>query len=229
MAISALQLGPVVFETFEVPEEINFGGDQRVVIHRMPGGDRVIDVMGRDDADVTWSGTFSGGNAAGRARQLDLLRAYGESLSLTWDNFYYTVVIREFTVTYRSAFWLPYRIKCTVLRDEAQGVVANAINLTQMVLDDLAQANSIGVEVTASQIAMVNSGAAIAGTAAYSAGVTAVGSAATAVDAGIASAGAALTSTDFTTILVSLQKLAQLTAARGFLARAASNLAHASN
>ncbi len=40
----ALFLGPIVFADFEIPESINFGGTQRLAIHRLAGGGRVIEL-----------------------------------------------------------------------------------------------------------------------------------------------------------------------------------------
>ena len=60
MSDVALVLGPVLFREFEVPARINFGGRQRVVVHALPGGARVIDVLGRDDAQISFAGIFSG-------------------------------------------------------------------------------------------------------------------------------------------------------------------------
>ena len=64
-------LGPVVFRDFEVPERINLGGRQRLAVHMLPGGGRVVDAMGPDDAPIRWSGTFSGVDAAERVRMLE--------------------------------------------------------------------------------------------------------------------------------------------------------------
>ena len=70
-----LLLGPVVFQDFELPGWVRFGGAQRLAVHQMPGGARVIDMLGRDDAEICWSGVFSGSDAPERARLIDLMRA----------------------------------------------------------------------------------------------------------------------------------------------------------
>src|ERR1700759_4325505 len=95
-----LLLGSVTFQDFELPPRIVFGGAQRLAIHRLPGGARVIDAMGRDDGEISWSGAFSGADAADRARQLDLVRAQGAVLPLAWDAFAYLVVIARFAADY---------------------------------------------------------------------------------------------------------------------------------
>lgn len=83
-----LVLGPVAFADFEIPERIAFGGTQRLAVHKLPGGLRVIDALGRDDRELTWSGIFAGPDATARSRLLDLLRARGAVLPLTWDVFF---------------------------------------------------------------------------------------------------------------------------------------------
>ena len=70
MSDIALLLGPVAFQDFELPANIGFGGEQRLAVHCLPGGARVIDVLGRDDAEITFSGIFSGSDATLRARTL---------------------------------------------------------------------------------------------------------------------------------------------------------------
>jgi hypothetical protein len=61
-----ITLGGIVFEAFEVPEQIEFGGRQRMAIHDLPGGGRVIDVLGPTDSDLVFSGIFSGSGAGTR-------------------------------------------------------------------------------------------------------------------------------------------------------------------
>jgi hypothetical protein len=90
MPVSYLLFGPVLFQDFELPASITWGGAHSLAIHRLPGGARIIDAMGRDDADITWSGIFSGEDASFRARALDLMRAEGSVWPLTWDSFFYS-------------------------------------------------------------------------------------------------------------------------------------------
>jgi hypothetical protein len=104
MSNVALLLGPIAFRNFEVPAAINIGGAQRLAIHRLLGGTRVIDTLGRDDTDISFSGTFSGPDATLRARLIDEMRVSGLSLPLTWDVFFYSVIIRKFEADYRSGW-----------------------------------------------------------------------------------------------------------------------------
>ena len=57
-ADTVLTLGDFEFARYEIPEQITFGGDQRLVVHELVGGTRVIDAMGRADAPLEWSGLF---------------------------------------------------------------------------------------------------------------------------------------------------------------------------
>lgn len=137
MAKPALILGPVVFEQFEVPERINFGGWQRLAVHRLAGGGRIMDALGPDEPEICFAGVFSGPNSVTRARSLDVLRRTGEPIPLIWDSFYYTVLMRQFDATYTSATWIPYSVSCAVVRDEAAGLLEAAVDLTASVLGDV--------------------------------------------------------------------------------------------
>ena len=137
MSDIALLLGPVGFQAFEVPSSIGFGGSQRLAVHRLAGGGRVIDLLGPDNRDIRFAGTFSGTDATLRARTLDGLRTAGVPLPLTWDVFFYTVVIRQFEADYQNGWWIPYRLVCTVLRDEASVLLQAAISLTAEVVSDV--------------------------------------------------------------------------------------------
>jgi hypothetical protein len=144
MSDVVLVLGPVLFTEFEVPARINFGGRQRVVVHALPGGARVIDVLGRDDAQISFSGIFSGIDATLRARTLNDLRSAGVPLALTWDTFFYTVLITELQVDYQNGRWIPYRIVCTVLQDEASITPNIPISLIDIISADMDAAASYG-------------------------------------------------------------------------------------
>jgi hypothetical protein len=131
-----LALGPFLFDTFEVPHTINWGGAQRLAVHKLPGGERVIDAMGRDDDVISWSGTFLGPNSMERARVVDGLRIAGDALPLTWGGQSYLVFISEFKVEYQHFACLPYRISCTVLVDQSNGYIDTSYDSPQTVEDD---------------------------------------------------------------------------------------------
>ena len=111
----ALSLGPVAFQDFEIPPSIAFGGKQRVAVHYLSSGQRVMEALGPDDATISFAGMLSGPSASQRARDIDALRSLGQSLILAWDAFSYPVIIASFQAEYRNQWWIPYRISCTVL------------------------------------------------------------------------------------------------------------------
>ena len=143
MSASYLSLGSVSFQEFEVPSGIAWGGAQQLKIHRLPGGTRIVDAMGRDDADIEWSGVFSGPDAALRASLLDFMRADGGVLALTWSSFYYSVIIARFDADQRRPNWIPYKISCCVVRDESAAIFLAPVSLAASVAQDLAIAASL--------------------------------------------------------------------------------------
>ena len=185
-----LVLGPVAFQGFEVPEQVTVGGRQRLVVHRMPGGGRVVDALGPDDAELVWSGTLSGPDAAERFRLLDTLRRAGEPLALAWDAFAYGVVISNLEADIASPWWIPYRIACTVLQDNTALPLAAAV--VGAALDDRALA----------------------------AGYAGSGGVPADVDAAMDAAVAGLASSDLGDVIAAGGRLAELSAARGYALRA---------
>src|SRR5579875_259637 len=140
MAQSALILGTISFRDFEIPECITFGGRQTLAVQRLIGGGRVVDVLGRDDDTISFSGTFAGPDATARARTLDAMRVAGQELPLVWDVFYYTVVIASLKADYLNPWWIPFRLVCAVVRDEASSPLLAPIPLLQSLMSDVGYA-----------------------------------------------------------------------------------------
>jgi hypothetical protein len=140
MAIT-LTLGGIVFNDFEIPENINFGGDQRLVVHKLPGGTRVIDAMGPDEAEIRWSGRFRGPSAEQRGLVLDFMRCQGQQVLLTWGLHIYQVVISHFEADFQyGGNEIPYTIGCTVVVNVTQAAAAALIGLVESLLGDLVSA-----------------------------------------------------------------------------------------
>lgn len=114
-----LVLGPVVFRGFEVPERITFGGAQRLAVHALPGGGRVVDAMGAEEAPIVWSGVFSGPDSAWRVRTLERLRRDGAVLPLSWQGWRYSVVIERLAIEATNPAWMPYRLRVCVVTEGA--------------------------------------------------------------------------------------------------------------
>ena len=227
-----LLLGPIVFQDFEIPESLAFGGTQSLTIHRLPGGARVIDAMGRDDAEMHWSGTFSGPFAAERARAIDLLRVEGQRLALIWDAFFYTVVIACFEAEYTRPTWIPYRLSCTVLVDEAAQFETLAISLAALAVTDAVSAISYNPTTDGLQITLAAPGTATAGTAANSVANSALRNGRATLTTRIATDESSLVSptnaSSLATVTDIAGELASKVTARAYLNRAASNLSRAS-
>lgn len=145
-AAIVVQLGSVSFDELEVTSAVRFGGAQRIAVHKLAGGGRVVDVLGRDEAEISFSGFFSGSEATSRARQVDFLRTSGAILPLRWDVFYYTVILRDFFANYTNGFWIPFRVRCTVIRDESAPVTQYSVSTTSSIEADAASAISLAVQ-----------------------------------------------------------------------------------
>lgn len=226
--MTPLTLGPVAFDAFEVPSRIEFGGCQRLAVHALPGGLRVVDAMGRDDTPIIWSGVFTGPDAARRVRLLDLLRGQGQSLPLAWDDFLFQVVISGFEARFERWNWIPYRIACVVLSN-LTALQQVTISLSSQMMADLGVAALCpGLDLRAAQLAIGAPLATTSGTSTY-------GEATTAITAAMASAGALLstggtalgTAADVMSAAQAAGQIAQAAAAQAFLGRAKNNLARA--
>ncbi len=227
--MNQLILGPVVFADFEVPGRVVFGGRQRQAVHQLPGGLRVIDAMGRDDSPIAWRGIFGGPEAAARAQALDLLRAQGTALTLSWDTFAYVVILSEFVAAYERQNWVPYRIVCTVVTDETAVLVQAAFSVVQGMLADLSTAGTIaGLDLSGASSSVAAPSALVVGSAGYAAAGTSLQSTAGSISASLAAAGANLTAaTDFPSAASAARQCAQLAAAQGYVQRTQVNLAAA--
>ena len=117
MSDTTLSLGPVVFRDFEIPATITLGGRQRMAVHYLSTGRRTTDVLGPDDATISFAGVLSGPTAAARVREIDLLRKLGQPLPLAWNTFGYSVLLSSFQVKYKNQSWIPYKISCWIIDD----------------------------------------------------------------------------------------------------------------
>ncbi len=222
-----INLGSIVFDGFEVPSRVEFGGKQQLIVHRLIGGTRVIDTLGRDDAALTWSGVLSGVEAADRARTLDAMRAAGSPQLLTWNAFCYTVVISQLRLSFCSPWWIPYKIDCAVQQDLAQSAVVYSPSSASSIFYDLEEvgrllAPSVAVDpdTTLDLLSLGASGQqqALASTTALE----------TVVSQGIRAAESSLQSDDVSLLVSSAGSLAQLCCAQGYVGRCAANITNAS-
>jgi len=246
MSEVVLELGPVAFSSFEIPAGINFGGRQLMAVHQLTDGRRVIDSIGAAESELSFSGAFSGPTATLRARLLNSLRAAGAKLSLSWDVFCYTVVVSRFEAEYENAAWIPYRLSCAVLGDDAAPVLAPAPSLGTSVLSDLTvaatQCGDMEVDFTGVQAALTVPGATTLGSAAYTAAQVAIIATQSAIASQLALAETTVTAvllsdetspgslaSDLLSATVAAEQLASLVYGNSYVGRVARNLQNASS
>lgn len=123
MTAVTVTLGEFTFAALEARDKINFGGDQRLVVHELVGGVRVVDAMGAQPANLSWRGIMVGESAIDRARYLDTQRKIGAQQVCAWSVFRYTVVIRRFAADFQAPFRIPFEIELEVVEDLTQRVL----------------------------------------------------------------------------------------------------------
>ncbi|UGY23715.1 hypothetical protein HU675_0038180 [Bradyrhizobium septentrionale] len=148
MATDVLILGGFAFEDFSVPNEMPGGGNQAMVVHKLPGGSRVIDTLGPDDAPVAFTGQMFADNAFDQALALDAMRVAGEVIPLIWGGQTKQVVIEKFTFKVkRLPNWVTYDISCVVAQDPTQGdLTAVDSSVDSNVSSDLSSASSAATD-----------------------------------------------------------------------------------
>ncbi len=139
-----LILGPVLFSGHEVPARIKVGGQHTVSIHRLPGGGRIIDAMGPDEGAISWTGYFTGPQAAARARVVDAIRRNGDQVGLSFGDYAFNVVVVHFDydIQDRGAV-ISYRLRAEILPSAGLLVDDTAGSLAASIIDDLLTAASL--------------------------------------------------------------------------------------
>ena len=130
-----LSLGDIEFTAFEVPERIRWGGGQNLACHDFPGGSRVVDAMGYQEAEISWSGTMLGPNVEDRAQQLDALRQDGDQVELIWSGLSRQVVVQscEFDQGFQR---IGYSIRCVVIPEELSSATEDGPTLVDILNGD---------------------------------------------------------------------------------------------
>jgi len=140
-----LSLGGIVFQNFSPPERMPWGGRQAMAVHKLLGGQRVIDTMGPDDRDIIWHGFFFENDALQIVQSLDALRVAGQALPLSWGAESAIFVISEFNPDMRRfPVYIEYSITCVVSQNGSQGALgAIATGVGSLVTADLSSALSL--------------------------------------------------------------------------------------
>ena len=224
MTSVGVTLGGVAFRDFEIPEEIAFGGIQRLAVHQPVGGGRVIDVLGAAAGEIVFAGVFSGPDAELRAQLLDVARNTGAVLPLAWSGFAYSVVVAGFSASYRKPWWIPFEIRLVPVENL---VTAIPSALAQAGLDIASAAGFAAL--SGVSFASVTNGS-VAGVAAAQSGLASavMGAGATlavAADSFSNSAGSDGAIAVLATLGAASATLAGAGAAQAYIGRAAANLA----
>jgi hypothetical protein len=176
---SPIQIGAISLHGFEVPQKLRFGGRYRVVVHTLAGGARVLEPIGPDDGDIQFEGTFSGPQAAARARAIDSLRLSGEIVWLTWESFRYQVIVKTFLADYHSPWWIPYKVSCLVASQPGATSTLSAalgILVTADLTNAVAAASGSSIQLASLQTALFTDNALTPGTVAQSQALAALAS-----------------------------------------------------
>src|SRR6266566_9840017 len=96
-----LTLGGITFDGFSPPDAMGAGGKQAMAVHKLPGGARVIDTLGPDEDNISWSGKFFGNDAYAKVLALDGMRAAGQVISLVFGGQFRSVIIDHFSYKLR--------------------------------------------------------------------------------------------------------------------------------
>lgn len=232
-AFGGVVLGDFVFSGFEVPDHIEIGGRQAMHVHKLPGGQRVIDVMGDDPSDIRWQGMILDGAPQARAQQLQQMIAAGEQLPLQWGWFFFTVVIASLQVRVLNGR-VTYDIACTVTRNEATAQGDGEPSLIDSIKSDISEAIGISpatmsTVLSTAQGAVSTIGALIPGSPKLAQAAAALGSATSGLSALANGSGAILGavtgSSGLSSMTAAAGSLAQSVGAAAYLGRAVRNLA----
>jgi hypothetical protein len=140
-----LTIGGIAFDDFSTPDKLPYGGKQAMVIHKLPGGARVIDTLGPDEDDISLTGHFFGDNAYNNAVALDAIRASGQVVTFSGAGQSRQVIVSHFTYNIRRLpVWVEYSITCTVAVNPSLGNLTSTNNtIDNLILGDIAFAVSL--------------------------------------------------------------------------------------
>ena len=146
-ASSPVQIGSVVLQGVEVPSELVFAGQQQTVVHKLPGGDRVINTLGADPGPITFSGMLTGPATSSRYQALDAMRVAGSPVSLMAAGQSFQAIVTAFRYTFQQrGAVVPYELTVEIIPQlaSAQSTAGTSI-LSSLIGSDAASAvTSVG-------------------------------------------------------------------------------------
>jgi hypothetical protein len=122
-----LIVGDVEFTGLEVPESVTVGAKQQLVVHKLVGGRRIVDVLGVDYDNLSWSGWMTGATAGDRVTELEILRDAGLPLTFNMDGYYFNVIIQYFNARFEHVYRRNYSIDLLVVSRLDAPITENAL------------------------------------------------------------------------------------------------------
>lgn len=122
-----LIVGDVEFTGLEVPESVTIGAKQQLVVHKLVGGKRIVDVLGVDYDNLSWSGWMTGSTAGDRVTALETLRDVGAPLAFSIDGYYFNVIIQSFNQRFEHVYRRFYSIELVIVSSLDTPITENAL------------------------------------------------------------------------------------------------------
>lgn len=137
-----LTLGSFEFQGFEVPESIKISAKQQVAVHKLVGGKRVVDVLGTDFENLTWTGWMVGTSAPDRTKAIEDMRDAGMPVTFTLEDYSFSVVITGFSSDFQHTYRRPYSIELTIIarQDSVSALDALTGSLDALINSDIGEA-----------------------------------------------------------------------------------------
>jgi hypothetical protein len=141
-----VMLGSFAFQNFEVPETLDAVEGNASVLHKMPGGTRVLDDLGDDPDDISFSGKLLGDFVGQRKQQLAALK--GQVVTLTWRQESRTVWVQKLDFSYNGT-GTDFTCHLIVLQTN---VVKPPLTLASALTTSLSNATGINIPLAAAQV-----------------------------------------------------------------------------
>jgi hypothetical protein len=137
-----LSIAGITFDGFSTPAAMGAGGKQAMVIHKLPGGGRIIDTLGPDEDNISWNGEFFSNDAYDKVLALDGVRAAGFPVPLLFGGQFRSVIIDSFSYKVRRLpMWVEYQISCVVYQNPSLGNVSATVSSVEtLIVTDLSVA-----------------------------------------------------------------------------------------
>ncbi|MEB0078004.1 MULTISPECIES: hypothetical protein [unclassified Pseudomonas] len=122
-------LGGIEFVGLEIPESATPGaGKQQTVTHKLVGGKRIVDVLGVDYDNLSWTGWMVGATAGARVKELETMRDTGNAVDFNLGEYYFSVVVSSFVPRFEHQYRRGYTIELLVVDRLDAPVTKNALS-----------------------------------------------------------------------------------------------------